>query len=131
MNQQQVNQLAKLLDLKADSISKKLANNPREFVYIKRRIPPELARQVMSLKIPGIFMQREYRRYYPAGRCQRIWLGLPASMKSDVKALSWLLKIGSPARKVAAASLKTGRVVLSKTGRRQGSAGWQGSGVVD
>src|SRR5690606_8852553 len=38
-----------------------------EFVYIKRRIPPELARQVMSLKIPGIFMQREYRRYYPAG----------------------------------------------------------------
>ncbi len=67
MSQEQVKQLAKLLDLKADSISKKLANNPREFVYIKRRIPPELARQVMSLKIPGIFMQREYRRYYPAG----------------------------------------------------------------
>ncbi|MDP2247810.1 MAG: penicillin-binding protein 2 [Nitrosomonadales bacterium] len=67
MNDEQVKQLAKLLDLKADGISKKLANNPREFVYIKRRIPPELARQVMSLKIPGIFMQREYRRYYPAG----------------------------------------------------------------
>lgn len=67
MSQEQVNQLAKLLDLKAENISKKLANNPREFVYIKRRIPPELARQVMSLKIPGIFMQREYRRYYPAG----------------------------------------------------------------
>jgi cell division protein FtsI (penicillin-binding protein 3) len=67
MNQEQVQQLSKLLGLKAESISKKLANNPREFVYLKRRISPELARQVMSLKIPGIFMQREYRRYYPAG----------------------------------------------------------------
>jgi cell division protein FtsI (penicillin-binding protein 3) len=67
MNKEQVNQLAALLGLKAEAISKKLANNPREFVYLKRRIPPELARQVMALKISGIFMQREYRRYYPAG----------------------------------------------------------------
>lgn len=67
INAEQAAKLAKLLDLKADSIMKKLENNPREFVYIKRRIAPELARQVMSLNIPGIFMQREYRRYYPAG----------------------------------------------------------------
>lgn len=67
MNKEQVNQLAALLGLKPEAISKKLANNPREFVYLKRRIPPELARQVMALKIPGVFMQREYRRYYPAG----------------------------------------------------------------
>jgi cell division protein FtsI (penicillin-binding protein 3) len=67
MNPEQVKQLAALLGLKSENITKKLENNPREFVYIKRRIPPELARQVMGLKIPGIFMQREYRRYYPAG----------------------------------------------------------------
>ncbi len=67
INPEQVKKLAALLDLKAENITKRLENNPREFVYIKRRIPPELARQVMSLKIPGIFMQREYRRYYPAG----------------------------------------------------------------
>lgn len=67
MNSEQAKQLAALLGLKAENITKKLENNPREFVYIKRRIPPELARQVMSLNIPGIFMQREYRRYYPAG----------------------------------------------------------------
>lgn len=67
MNREQAQKLAKLLDLKADGITKKLQNNPREFVYLKRRIPPELARQVMALKIPGIYMQREYRRYYPAG----------------------------------------------------------------
>ncbi|CAG0974755.1 cell division protein FtsI (penicillin-binding protein 3) [Methylophilaceae bacterium] len=67
IDQDQVKKLAKLLDLKADGVNKKLANNPREFVYLKRRIPPELAAQVMRLGIPGIFMQREYRRYYPAG----------------------------------------------------------------
>lgn len=67
ISKDQLKALAKLLDLKPESIDSKLANNPREFVYIKRRIPPELAAQVMRLGIPGIFMQREYRRYYPAG----------------------------------------------------------------
>jgi cell division protein FtsI (penicillin-binding protein 3) len=64
---QQIGKLAALLDLKPASIRKKLSDNEREFVYIKRRIPPQLAAQVMSLGIPGVFMQREYRRYYPAG----------------------------------------------------------------
>ncbi len=67
ISKDQLKGLAKLLDLKPENIDSKLANNPREFVYIKRRIPPELAAQVMRLGIPGIFMQREYRRYYPAG----------------------------------------------------------------
>lgn len=64
---QQIKKLASLLDIKPASISKKISNNQREFVYIKRRIPPELAARVMSLNIPGVFMQREYRRYYPGG----------------------------------------------------------------
>src|SRR5690606_36206686 len=64
----QIKKLAGLLDLKPADISRKLNDNKqREFVYIKRRIPPELAGMVMQLGIPGIFMQREYRRYYPGG----------------------------------------------------------------
>jgi cell division protein FtsI (penicillin-binding protein 3) len=59
--------LVKLLGLKAKEFDKKIANTQREFVYIKRRISPDLAAQVMSLEIPGIFMQREYKRFYPAG----------------------------------------------------------------
>jgi len=64
---EQLRKLGALLNIKQSEISKKLANQQREFVYIKRRIPPELASQVMRLAIPGIFMQREYRRYYPGG----------------------------------------------------------------
>jgi cell division protein FtsI (penicillin-binding protein 3) len=59
--------LAKLLGMKTAEIDKKVANTEREFVYIKRRIDPKLAAQVMSLGISGIFTQREYKRFYPEG----------------------------------------------------------------
>lgn len=68
VTQAQITKLAKLLDIKSVELNKKLtSNNQREFVYVKRRIPPELAGRVMQLGIPGVFMQREYRRYYPEG----------------------------------------------------------------
>ncbi|MDP1521815.1 penicillin-binding protein 2 [Methylotenera sp.] len=63
----QTKQIAGLLNLKVDDVKKKLANSEREFVYLKRRISPELAAKVMKLGIPGIDLQREYKRYYPAG----------------------------------------------------------------
>ena len=59
--------LAKLLMMNTKDIDKKIANQEREFVYLKRRVSPELAAQVMSLEIPGVFLQREYKRFYPAG----------------------------------------------------------------
>jgi cell division protein FtsI (penicillin-binding protein 3) len=60
--------LAKLLELNVRSIKARLRENGnREFVYLKRHVPPALAEQVMALDIPGVFSQREYRRYYPAG----------------------------------------------------------------
>ncbi len=63
----QIKQIAELLSLKPDVVKKKLANDEREFVYLKRRISPELAAKVMKLGVPGIDLQREYKRYYPAG----------------------------------------------------------------
>lgn len=60
--------LAKLLDLKVSWIKDRLHENAdREFVYLKRAVPPALADQVMALDISGVAKQREYRRYYPAG----------------------------------------------------------------
>ena len=67
INQQQKTALAKLLTIKTKDIDKKIANRKREFVYLKRRISPDLAAKVMSLEIPGVFLQREYKRFYPAG----------------------------------------------------------------
>lgn len=67
MDNAQKTQLAKLLNIKTKEIDSKIANTERGFVYIKRRISPDLAAKVMSLEIPGVFLQREYKRFYPAG----------------------------------------------------------------
>ena len=58
--------LAALLQMKSKDIDAKFVNTQREFVFLKRRLAPDLAAKVMSLDIPGIYTQREYKRYYPA-----------------------------------------------------------------
>ncbi|OGT41944.1 MAG: cell division protein [Gammaproteobacteria bacterium RIFCSPHIGHO2_12_FULL_37_34] len=39
----------------------------REFVYIKRSLASDVANQIKVLRIPGIYLQQDYRRYYPEG----------------------------------------------------------------
>ena len=62
----QVRQLAKLLEMNARDVNRKLAD-PHDFVFIKRQISPELAEKIAALDLPGIHEQQEYRRYYPSG----------------------------------------------------------------
>ena len=38
----------------------------REFVYLKRQLEPDFAKSVAN-GIEGVYLQREYQRYYPAG----------------------------------------------------------------
>lgn len=64
---EKLKRLAQLLEIDSVELSKKLADTKREFVYIKRHLPPEEAAKVMALDVPGISVQREYRRYYPGG----------------------------------------------------------------
>ncbi len=59
--------LAGALALAPDEIRQKIARKDRQFVYLKRQISPDQASKVMALGIPGVFQQREFRRYYPAG----------------------------------------------------------------
>jgi cell division protein FtsI (penicillin-binding protein 3) len=58
--------LARLLGMDATELRRRLADSEREFVYLKRQLPPEQATKVVQLNLPGVFLQREYRRYYPA-----------------------------------------------------------------
>ncbi len=60
-------QLAGLLGLDPAEVAKKLSPDQRGVVFLKRHLPPEQAARVMALDVPGIFLQREHRRYYPAG----------------------------------------------------------------
>ncbi|MCP9760173.1 penicillin-binding protein 2, partial [Aquitalea sp. S1-19] len=67
VNETQLAQLARLLEVPAAEIRSRLADKKREFVYLKRQISPEQANAVMELGIPGVAKQQEFRRYYPAG----------------------------------------------------------------
>jgi len=72
----QLRRLARLLGTDAADLRKKLADTRREFVYLKRQLPPDEAARVVALGVPGVFLQREHRRYYPAGEVTAHLIGL-------------------------------------------------------
>jgi cell division protein FtsI (penicillin-binding protein 3) len=66
-DEKNVRALAKALGMTPAEIRQKTANKDRQFAWVKRQISPEQAAKVVALGVPGVFQQREYRRYYPAG----------------------------------------------------------------
>ncbi|MGB6977545.1 MAG: penicillin-binding transpeptidase domain-containing protein [Gammaproteobacteria bacterium] len=64
----QMTQLAGLLGTPLNEIKQRLAKDAqRDFVYLKRGLPPDVADRIKALNIPGLFSQREYHRFYPEG----------------------------------------------------------------
>jgi cell division protein FtsI (penicillin-binding protein 3) len=60
--------LAALLGLDSQLLMRRITRSmDKEFLYLKRHLSPPQAAKVMALKLPGVNVQREYRRYYPAG----------------------------------------------------------------
>ena len=69
---QQMVALAKALGMDAGQLRARLARySQRHFVYLKRRMPPNDAAHVMNVVkahgIRGVHVDREYKRFYPAG----------------------------------------------------------------
>ncbi|MDQ3510814.1 MAG: penicillin-binding protein 2, partial [Pseudomonadota bacterium] len=69
-------QLAQLIDTPADDLARKLSQRAdKEFMYLQRRINPAQARRILAGKIPGVYSQREFRRFYPQGEALAHVLG--------------------------------------------------------
>lgn len=69
-------ELASLLDRDVAGLQQTvLQREEREFVYLRRHLEPDKAQQVMALGIPGVYLQREYRRYYPTAEVTSHLLG--------------------------------------------------------
>jgi cell division protein FtsI (penicillin-binding protein 3) len=67
-NIDQLPKLAKALKEDQQSLARRITSNlDREFLYLVRAMPPEQAAHIKALGIPGVYLLREYRRYYPAG----------------------------------------------------------------
>ncbi|MCC8447930.1 peptidoglycan D,D-transpeptidase FtsI family protein [Xanthomonas translucens] len=75
-NPDRIPQLAQALELPSDELTAKLSQkSDKEFMYLKRRINPDKAHAVVALGIPGVFSQREFRRFYPQGEAMAHVLG--------------------------------------------------------
>jgi cell division protein FtsI (penicillin-binding protein 3) len=67
-NIDQLPRLAKALKQDQQVLARRVTSNlDREFLYLERAMPPDQAAHIKALGIPGVYLQREYRRYYPAG----------------------------------------------------------------
>ena len=63
----QLKELANLLEMSQAEISKKLADEDKTFVWIKRQVDADVAKKIAALNIKGIYQRKEYRRVYPEG----------------------------------------------------------------
>lgn len=60
-------QVAKLLEMPQKDFDKKLQDEDKTFVWIKRQVDLPVAQQIAALNIKGIYQRREYKREYPEG----------------------------------------------------------------
>ncbi|HUI63108.1 MAG TPA: penicillin-binding protein 2, partial [Steroidobacteraceae bacterium] len=64
----QIPRLAAALKQDRQELARRVTSNlDREFLYLSRGRQPSEAQQIKALGIPGVYLSREYRRYYPSG----------------------------------------------------------------
>jgi cell division protein FtsI (penicillin-binding protein 3) len=63
----QLAQLAKLLEMPLSELNKKLGDDDKTFVWVKRQVDEPVAQKIAALGIKGIYQRKEYKRQYPEG----------------------------------------------------------------
>ncbi len=59
--------LAKLLGMNPTELDKKLQDEDKTFVWLKRQVDESVAKEIAALKIKGVYDRKEYKRIYPEG----------------------------------------------------------------
>ncbi|MDX9706829.1 MAG: penicillin-binding protein 2 [Azospira sp.] len=62
----QMRELAKALEIDVKELTRKLASD-KGFVYLQRQVAPDVGERIAAMRLPGIYQNKEYRRYYPTG----------------------------------------------------------------
>ncbi len=69
--------LADVLSLNRQEMMKKLEDNrTRRFIYLQRQVSPAMAKYIRELKLSGVGLKSESRRYYPAGEVSAHLIGV-------------------------------------------------------
>ena len=73
---QKVSSLAKVLNLNSVHLKNKIQKHAaKEFIYIRRQVSPDVGIKVAGLGLKGVYLRREYKRYYPTGEVASHVLG--------------------------------------------------------
>lgn len=59
--------LADVLHIGRDKLVGRVSNPKKRFVYLMRQVEPAMAEYVAKLNIPGVYLRKESKRYYPNG----------------------------------------------------------------
>ncbi|PNI01292.1 peptidoglycan glycosyltransferase FtsI [Vibrio diazotrophicus] len=69
--------LADVLGLDRNALLKKISDNStRRFIYLQRQVSPAMAKYIRELKLNGVGLKAESRRYYPAGEVSAHLIGV-------------------------------------------------------
>ena len=60
-------ELARLLEMGERELEKKLENEDKTFVWLRRQLDEPVVKQIMALDLKGIYQIKEYKRLYPEG----------------------------------------------------------------
>ncbi|MCE9786528.1 penicillin-binding transpeptidase domain-containing protein [Shewanella chilikensis] len=106
--------LADVLHEPLDELLARVQSNPKKrFTYLKRQVTPAVAHYIEQLKLPGIYLKSESRRYYPAGEISAQLVGITNIDDVGIEGIentynSWLT--GTPSKQKVRKS-RDGRVV--------------------
>ena len=64
---EQLVKLAKLTGVSEGELEEKLVKKDKDFIYLKRQLPKEVADQIAALGIKGLSLQKESKHHYPMG----------------------------------------------------------------
>ncbi len=125
-SQQQFQNLAKLINTPMLKLREQVKfARGREFFYIKRQVTPKTAKEVEALKIPGLFLLEEFKRYYPESYSAAQLIGFTNIDDNGIEGLelayqNWLVGINGKKRVVKD---RTGRVIDELNTIREPRAG--------
>jgi cell division protein FtsI (penicillin-binding protein 3) len=91
-DKRQVKKLAQILGMDMEELKSRLFDTSRDFVYLKRLLPPDQVERVVNLNLPGVLLQREYRRYYPSGEENAQTLGFTGQDDTGQEGMELLLQ---------------------------------------
>ncbi len=104
--------LAKALQRDDDWLTRRVTSNlESSYLVLAKQLQPDEAERIRSLRIPGVYLQREYRRYYPAGEVTGHVLGFTGAEDQGQEGLEFAYE-----QKVQGAD-GFKRVIQDRTGR--------------